>query len=50
MEKYLEAYLKKQLINNDSESGSSKNISAKKLSIPIITEEEFIKKYGVSAE
>ena len=38
------------LINNDSESESSKNISAKKLSIPIITEEEFIKKYGVSAE
>ena len=38
------------LINNDSESESSKNVSAKKLSIPIITEEEFIKKYGVSAE
>lgn len=29
------------LINNDSESTSSKNVSAKKLGIPIITEKEF---------
>ena len=29
------------LINNDVESGSSKNIKAKELGIPIITEEQF---------
>ena len=33
------------LINNDSESNSSKNVSAKKLGIPIMTEKEFIEKY-----
>ena len=33
------------LINNDINSESSKNIAAKKLGIPIITEEEFISKY-----
>ena len=31
------------LINNDNTSSSSKNLSAKKLNIPIITEEEFLK-------
>lgn len=31
------------LINNDATSSSAKNVSAKKLGIPIITEEEFIK-------
>ena len=31
------------LINNDSNSGSSKNKKAKELSIPIITEQEFLK-------
>ena len=31
------------LINNDSTSSSSKNLKAKELGIPIITEEEFIK-------
>lgn len=31
------------LINNDINSTSSKNISAKKLNIPIITEENFLK-------
>ena len=31
------------LINNDSTSSSSKNVKAKELGIPIITEEEFIK-------
>jgi DNA ligase (NAD+) len=30
------------LINNDSNSGSSKNKKAKELSIPILTEEDFI--------
>lgn len=33
------------LINNDINSESSKNITAKKLGIPIITEEEFISQY-----
>lgn len=33
----------KYLINNDSKSESAKNISAKKLGVEIITEEEFIK-------
>ena len=31
------------LINNDINSNSSKNIKAKQLNIPILTEEEFIK-------
>ena len=31
------------LINNDNHSNSSKNIKAKKLGIPIITEDEFMK-------
>lgn len=38
------------LINNDSMSESSKNVSAKKLGIPIMTEEEFMEKYGVNME
>lgn len=38
------------LINNDSMSESSKNVSAKKLGIPIMMEEEFMEKYGVNAE
>lgn len=38
------------LINNDSTSESSKNVSAKKLGIPIMTEEEFMEKYGVNME
>lgn len=33
------------LINNDATSGSSKNVKAQSLGIPIITEEEFIKKF-----
>lgn len=33
------------LINNDATSGSSKNVAAKKLGIPILTEEDFILKY-----
>ena len=33
------------LINNDSESSSSKNIKAKKLGVSIITEDEFISKF-----
>lgn len=34
------------LINNDINSNSSKNKSAKSLNIPIITEEEFLEKFG----
>lgn len=34
------------LVNNDAESGSSKNRKAKELEIPIITEEEFLKQFG----
>ena len=30
------------LINNDKESNSSKNLTAQKLQIPIITEDEFL--------
>ena len=33
------------LINNDINSTSAKNLSAKKLNIPIITEEEFLTNY-----
>ena len=33
------------LVNNDIESNSAKNKKAKELNIPILTEEEFIKKY-----
>lgn len=33
------------LINNDTESGSSKNLTAKKLGIKIISEQEFIQKF-----
>ena len=34
------------LINNDSESSSSKNLKAKSLNIPIWTEEDFLKYIG----
>lgn len=33
------------LINNDKDSESSKNVTAKKIGVPILTEEEFLKKY-----
>ena len=33
------------LINNDTESSSSKNVKAKQLGVPIISEEDFIKKF-----
>ncbi len=33
------------LINNDAASGSAKNKKAKELGIPVITEEDFLKKY-----
>ena len=35
------------LINNDVNSTSSKNASAKKLNVPIISEEEFCKMFGI---
>ena len=35
----------KYLINNDTQSNSSKNVTAKKLGIPIISEEEFKQKF-----
>ena len=34
------------LINNDSTSSSSKNIKAQQLNIPVLTEDEFIEKFG----
>ena len=34
------------LINNDTESTTSKNMTAKKLGIPIISEKEFLKLFG----
>lgn len=36
------------LINNDTASTSSKNKKAKELNIPILSEEEFMEKYGVA--
>lgn len=38
------------LINNDSESSSAKNLKAKSLGIPIITESEFIASFGQNCE
>lgn len=35
------------LVNNDAESTSSKNRKAKELGIPIITEDEFVEKFGM---
>lgn len=35
------------LINNDNTSTSSKNLTAKRLNVPIITEEEFINKFNI---
>ena len=35
------------LINNDSQSNSSKNKKAKELGIPILTEDEFIDKFSI---
>ncbi len=35
------------LINNDTSSASSKNKKAKELNIPILSEEDFMEKYGV---
>ena len=35
------------LINNDNTSTSSKNMSAKKLNVQILTEEEFLTKYSL---
>lgn len=33
------------LINNDNMSNSAKNVAAKKLGIPVLTEEEFSQKF-----
>ena len=35
------------LINNDSESSSSKNKKARELGVPIISENEFLEKFGI---
>ena len=35
----------KYLINNDVNSTSSKNLAAKKLEIPILSEQDFVKKF-----
>ncbi len=37
------------LINNDVSSGSNKNVTAKKLGVPIITEEDFLSMLGEKA-
>ena len=34
------------LVNNDSESTSGKNKKAQELSVPVITEQEFIERFG----
>ena len=36
------------LINNDTESGSSKNKKAKELGVPIVSEDEFMDKFGIA--
>ena len=36
------------LVNNDAASGSAKNRKARELGIPILTEEEFAVRYGVT--
>ena len=33
------------LINNDNTSNSSKNVAAKKIGIPVLTEKEFVEKF-----
>ena len=33
------------LINNDNQSSSAKNLAAKKLNIPILTEKEFTERF-----
>ncbi len=35
------------LINNDPASSSSKNKKARELNIPILSEEDFLKQYGI---
>ncbi len=34
------------LVNNDAESASSKNRKARELSVPVISEDEFLEKFG----
>lgn len=38
------------LINNDTESGSTKNKTARSLGITILSEEDFLKEYGIEPE
>ena len=38
------------LVNNDALSASSKNLKARELGIPVITEDEFIGRFGKPAE
>ena len=37
------------LVNNDSQSSSSKNRKAKELGVPILTEDEFIEQFGIDS-
>ena len=36
------------LINNDIQSASSKNVAAKKLNIPIVSEKEFLESFNLT--
>ncbi|RAP50242.1 MAG: hypothetical protein BZ138_06835 [Methanosphaera sp. rholeuAM270] len=38
------------LINNDTQSSSSKNKKAKELGVPIISEDEFLEKFGIESK
>ena len=38
------------LVNNDLESASSKNRKARELSVPVISEDEFLERFGQPAD
>ena len=41
--------LPSNLVTNDTTSGSSKNVAAQKLGIPILSEDDFINKFNLQA-